>query len=250
MKSTVSSDPNVELKRLYKEAKPHLARHIRRIVNSGACPQPANPLLLSVPDEDAYRAADIRVMLFGQETNEWFGEFGSRLDSLMNTYEGFFGNQIGVYEGSRYPGSFWNALHEYVHAIGDTTGLNVQFMWNNLLKVGQATSVGQPCEEIIDAVLEEFNVIPPEIEILAPDIVIFFTGPNYDSIIDRVFPDIRYTRVNNQKDPRQLSLLEASELPSLSFRTYHPNYLYRDSDLRDGIRDAIMRKIQRDRSME
>ncbi len=248
MKSKVSSAPNIELKRLYKEAKPQLAKRIRSIVTNGTCPKPANPLLLSVPDEDAYRSADIRVMLFGQETNEWFGEFGSRLDSLMNTYEGFFGSQIGVYEGSRYPGSFWNVLHEYANAIGDTTGLYVQFMWNNLLKVGKATSEGKPCDEIIDAVLEDFNVIHQEIEILAPDIVIFFTGPNYDSIVDRVFPDTFYTRINSRWDTRQLSLLDSPALPALSFRTYHPNYLYRDPDLRNGIRDSIMRKIQRERA--
>jgi hypothetical protein len=240
-------DPNEALKSLYRQAKPRLARRIHRIVDSGTCPAPSNPLLLWVPDVDRYLSADIRVMFFGQETNEWFGEFGSRLDSLMTTYEGFFGSQIGVYEGERYPGSFWNGLHEYANTIEDLTKCNVQFMWNNLVKVGQATSKGKPCDQIIDAGIEAFDVIPREIEILEPDIVIFFTGPNYDSIIDRVFPGTEYTRINNHWDSRQLAVLESPALPPLSFRTYHPNFLYRHTDRRNSIRDAITRRIVRER---
>jgi hypothetical protein len=35
--------------------------------------EPTNPLLLNVPS--AYCSADYRVMIFGQETNDWWGIF-------------------------------------------------------------------------------------------------------------------------------------------------------------------------------
>lgn len=37
--------------------------------------KPANPLLLYVADEKEYLNADIRLMVFGQETNSWYEKF-------------------------------------------------------------------------------------------------------------------------------------------------------------------------------
>jgi len=181
-------------------------------------------------------------MFVGQETNEWCGEFGEPLDTLTSTYRGFFSTQIGVFDGDSYPGAFWNGLAEYRNEIESITGLQTEYIWNNLLKVGP-NGKGTPCDEIIDGQIETFNVLAEEVRLLQPQVAIFFTGPNYDTWLERLIPDVQYKRVNNNWNTRQLARLESDYLPALSFRTYHPNHLYKESSRRNGIRDSICRKI-------
>lgn len=126
----------------------------------------------------------------------------------------------------------------------NATGLQTEYVWNNLLKVGK-NGRGKPCDEIIDAQIEAFNVLADELRLLRPHVVIFFTGPGYDPLLERSFPDLEYNRVNNKWDLSQLALLQSDSLPIFSFRTYHPNYLYRENDRRNGIRDAVCRRIVR-----
>jgi hypothetical protein len=82
------------------------------------------------------------------------------------------------------------------------------------------------------------NTFLDELEILAPHVCIFFTGPYYDEIINSTFSGIEYEPVKGIPE-RELAALHHPKLPS-TFRTYHPNYLWRSRKKRyiDVIRSS------------
>jgi hypothetical protein len=87
------------------------------------------------------------------------------------------------------------------------------------------------------------DVIKKEISVFEPDVVIFFTGPNYDDIMKDVFGPLALSPVHDDFSVRQLARVESESLPTLSFRTYHPNYLWRFGF--QGVHDAILQPINR-----
>jgi hypothetical protein len=179
-----------------------------------------NPLLIHIKNEEKYHNADIKIMFFGQETNGWEGVIGSKnINQLQNTYSLFLER--------RYGGQFWNAVHDYVNTIkGMNPDKQVEFVWNNIIKIGNDKSKGKPKENLIDMQKQVFPVIRAEVEILKPDIVIFFTGPYYDRFIHDEWEELQLQGVT-QFTERQLAVLNHNLLPINAFRTYHPNFLYR-----------------------
>ena len=188
----------------------------------------SNPLLLYINDEEKYQNADLKIMFFGQETNMWEGELGDkRIDELLHTYSEFFGKG----KCFSYGGQFWNAVRDYVHSIKQIApDKSVEFVWNNLIKVGKADSKGKPEADLIEFQKKEFPVIKEEIEILKPDLIIFFTGPYYDSYFADEWYNAIFTDLHNWKK-RELAAVKHELLPANTFRTYHPNYLYRKGKL-------------------
>ena len=63
--------------------------------------KPANPLLLYVGNEEEYKSADIKLMIFGQETNSWYDKRGETVDTVQNLYDEFFnGGECWEYGGA------------------------------------------------------------------------------------------------------------------------------------------------------
>ena len=79
-----------------------------------------------------------------------------------------------------------------------------------------------------------------EVNILKPDIILFLSGPYYDNILKEQFENIKYKNVNGFTK-RQLAKLKMDNV-DYSFRTYHPNYLYRN-DINKYF-DAIIEMIK------
>lgn len=179
-----------------------------------------NPLLIHIKDEEEYENSDIKIMFFGQETNSWEGELGSKnINELVDTYSEFI--------ESGYGGHFWNAVRDYVLTIKELNpNKSVKYLWNNILKIGKENGKGAPKQNLVDKQKEVFPVIKEEIEILKPDIIIFFTGPYYDHYIKKEWNDLSIKKVDDYHE-RQLAVLNHKLLPSNTCRTYHPNYLYR-----------------------
>ena len=61
---------NNQLRALYAENWSVFAGKLDALVTSDQAVKPTNPLLLYVEDEEQYLHADIRLMVFGQETND------------------------------------------------------------------------------------------------------------------------------------------------------------------------------------
>ncbi|SET50261.1 hypothetical protein [Hymenobacter actinosclerus] len=200
---------------------------------------PACPLLLKVEDEEFYSNADIRIMIFGQETNSWYEPFHKDMNSIIGYYDKFFNSG----ECWHYSGQFWNGVSRFVKLIKERhPDKSIALLWNNITKIGRHEGIGFPSAPIHQVEREHFSIIPQEIEILKPNIILFLTGPNYDSVISEVFGDLNMNAVSDDFTTRQLARLE---LPNVGFavRTYHPGYLWRN-DI-DKYFDVILNEFDR-----
>lgn len=186
---------------------------------------PTNPLLLYVDNEEAWQQADLRVMIFGQETNDWdnWNDPSKKIDHLRKVYDGFF-NKGACWS---YGGHFWNGVARFKKLLGEKLpGKKIQYLWNNIIKVGKADEAGRPQECIYSVERALFRVIPDEVSILKPNAFLFLSGPYYDDAIRNNFGEVGYTPV----PPFEEKQLAKLNLPltdvAFAFRTYHPRYLF------------------------
>lgn len=184
---------------------------------------PTNLLCLNISDD--YLSSDIKVMVFGQETNDWHGAYSGedKADWLKTIYDDFFTSKYCY----SYGGQFWNGVSKLVNSIENRTGKTVGLLWNNIVKIGKDGDKGRPEVAIIDWQKPALDFIIEEIKTAKPDIVIFFTGPDYDDRLQAVFKDITFNSTPSRA-PRELSIVTSEDLPASSIRTYHPNYLWRN----------------------
>ena len=75
---------------------------------------------------------------------------------------------------------------------------------------------------------EYFNVINDEINVLKPDIILFVSGPNYDKVIKNSLIDANFEALSDKFSARQIAKIEFKNHNNI-FRTYHPNYLWRNN---------------------
>jgi len=174
----------------------------------------SSPHLIFVPD--GYAAVTARLMIVGQQTNGWengiFSSDPSGVEAVMRLYADF---NLGK-KWKRSP--FWQAAHKLFRLL-NPDGPERSFLWSNLVKVDQ--NGHRPNADLEEKVCA-LRILHEEISITKPDVVVFFTGPEYDQRLKKTFPSVRYV-----PDSRLLAKLKHPEFPALSFRTYHPNYLRR-----------------------
>jgi hypothetical protein len=189
---------------------------------------PTNPLLLDVPS--SYFDADLKIMIFGQETNDWEGLFPHSIgmNYLLENYRDFYSSDYCY----SYGGQFWNGVSKFKNMLIEKlkpSGKTISVVWNNLIKIGKARvgkeeAKGQPNEAILKWEDNWFDVVLFEMRKLKPDVVIFFSGPDYDEYIKRIFRDASFENLN-ERNTRQLARVKSAWLPIDSIRTYHPHYL-------------------------
>ena len=185
-----------------------------------------------------YEQADIKLVVVGKETNGWgerslAGRVSSEaVDILMREYQDF---QLGTHYRGR--ASFWTPVHELYRRL-NPTGPTLGFVALNASVVDQDCST--PNADVRSALIRT-GLLPEEIRILEPNVVVFHTGPEYETWLDGWFPGL------NRVGDAWLARLAATGLPALSFRTYHPMYLnYRSerSAIYDRIEDAVHRGVK------
>jgi hypothetical protein len=199
----------------------------------------ARPLLLKIKDESRYISSDYRVMIFGQETNRWNSKNAWLPKETMNVYECFF-NDGKV----NYPGPFWNESKRFMSLLQKAMPEKaISYTWNNVVKIGREGK-GFPGEVAFNNELSCFNVINEEINILNPDLLLFFSGPKYDYRIEKKLGPFEKIRIADY-DTNFLCKIKFKNLSILSFRTYHPNYLYRKGIDRYKLFENILAGIMR-----
>ncbi len=188
------------------------------------------PLLLNVFDE--YLKSSSKLFIVGQQTKGW--GFSHRRANFWGTspWENdadlLIHQIVRIYEGfdlgKHYRASpFWIASHQ-LNTLINPNGHREGFVWSNLVKLD---SGGERLElDLEDVLCEAFPVLPLEIRITKPDVVVFFTGPRYDTRIKKTFPGIVFNGLGNHPE-RRLCRLYHRDLPFHTYRTYHPNYLFR-----------------------
>jgi len=152
------------------------------------------------------------------QTFQDFLSFDSSVDALIELYEEFAFAKTYRYRGSPY----WKAFREmHDWNIGE-------MLWSNL---SVDFDSGDPKKRSIllspdrDAVLStQADLLRGTMSLTKPDVVVFVTGPSYDGIIERFFPEVSFDFVTENGSVKRLS---HNELPNLSFRTYHPGALQR-----------------------
>lgn len=214
---------NSKLTELYTENWSNFAGKLEEIKESELSVKPTNPLLIIVKNEDKYLNADIRVMILGQETNDWGGNFTNNIEYIQSIYEGFFSSRYCF----KYGGQFWNGISRFLRMLElQNPGKSIDFIWNNVVKVGISGKKGKPPEYIYQVERENFKVLNQEMQILQPNLVLFLSGPYYDNILIEQFKNIEFQKIENYHQ-RQIAKVKLLNCDS-AFRTYHPNYLWRN----------------------
>lgn len=186
------------------------------------------PFLIS-PNE-LYSIQTIPLMIIGQETNGWDYNVDD-LEKQMKVYENF---NVGI---NYYSSPFWNVTRKLEKALGNEAH---SCAWTNFSKfdVDAGRAFGEQEKEI--STLDKLLV--KEIEILKPKMCVLFTGPNFDHRVKDTFENVEFIEVEGFTT-RQLAQLKHKDLPELTFRTYHPNYLRR-SGLEEEVLDFLTNKIK------
>lgn len=82
---------NDQLKDLYLKKWDDLSSKLNHFINSDEFEvKPTNPLLLSHKNPKEFHDSDIKIMILGQENNDWEGEFGNDYESLLKSCSEFY----------------------------------------------------------------------------------------------------------------------------------------------------------------
>lgn len=178
------------------------------------------PLLLSTWEEDSVP----KVMFIGQETNGWdwpdtpeCPDNEGSVDYLMALYKWF---NLG--KGPR-PNN--TLIWQYFRQLAEKLGQNSEhaFIWNNINKIGKDSGTGRPNAKVTSLENQYFNVLAGELEVIKPQVCVFFTGPNYDGDIRAKLHDAEFLPIQGYGN-REFVRIKSAHLPKNSFRTYHPGY--------------------------
>lgn len=190
----------------------------------GELVEPKKLSQVQVLDVDAfdrsYWYSSVRLMIVGQQTYrwgeavQWDGKPEDIVEALKGCYRRFALGTAG------YSSPFWNAAHE-LYRLLCPTGPQMGFLWSNLLKLDQN---GKRPKDIEDVLCNCFNVLPEEIRLASPTVVVFFTGRTYDDRLRKSFLGCELCPASS-RPVNELALVQAPGLPRHTYRTYHPKYL-------------------------
>lgn len=217
-----------------------------------------NPLLLRVDNSQEYERADLKIMIFGQDMSqgEWYKyDRKAPLEDCMKSIK-TFRNSVGSVDidtqkrQSRGLGGGINRLIDILRK--KMPGCEIQFVWNDLVKIGRNIKSNLNCEKLEAVEKEYFNVIIDEINCLQPDFIIFMTGPT-EFWESRLREKLRISSPYIQCPGfslQQLSLVILGEsCPEVksAFRTYHSRYIKGRWGRFSAIAEIIKRKYIFDR---
>jgi hypothetical protein len=206
----------------------------------------SSPLFLDCEaDFGKYKNADYKILYVGKETNYWFNKKEREKCDLLrdlSDYEKYLEALISLYKtfnlGRGYKKAFFTFLDIIVEQLRNKND-SVGVLWTNLLR-HDSFGNGKISPEIKQKITFDNNyILRKEIEILKPDVIIFVTGPNYDSVLENTFPGLKKIRIDNESE-REICFFEHVDLPQKSIRVYHPDYHWRiDADYRWNLAERI-----------
>ena len=132
--------------------------------------------------EDDYINSKYKLLFVGQENHGWYGDAVLELDECLNKYKDFALCNNGSYT------RFWQYIYEINNLLmPEMVGSNKKnFLWTNISKF--CTLEGKSVPKEVFKLLENNSfLLKSEIEITKPEVVIFFTGPNWDNELKHQF---------------------------------------------------------------
>ena len=230
---------NKQLENLYRLRWNKLAYELNNIISDDKYEiKPTNPLLLNHADPKSFELADIRVMIIGQENNDWEGPFYNNFEKILSIYPRF-------YQGYWYPhkGQFRNHYNHIVWLLENKfPDKKISFFWSNVIKVGKANEKGLPPEYILNIVKKDFSVLNEEIAIIKPNLILFLSGPYYDGHILDQLPNLEISNIEGFPT----NVLASFKIDSVenSFRTYHPvNMNFLGKEKYNEIYNTVLSKL-------
>lgn len=201
------------------------------------------PLLIKTDEE--YERTELKIMILGKETNGWCKdeinggvfEDGIGIGSLIDVYDKFY-----LQNGSpKYGKHFFNYIRLLKRKLPEK---KIGYIWNNVLKIGKM-NVGTPQNNLIDYTVKYFNVIPHEIEILKPNVLLFLSGPQYDEYIEKTIGKFNVITIEGFTI-NELCILKFDNIKvDLALRTYHPQKLcFLGKQKKDEITEVIINLIK------
>lgn len=216
---------------------------------------PDFPKKLSAPllvhPAERWVESDTRILVVGQETNGWgagtesdksidsppvfsldkFLEVGNSIDVLLRGYLQFEFALNTPYYGS----PFWRAFREFRTQFDRSVdGIESSVLWTNIFRMNIDGVKGSKSGSVYNNTtwdefykVQELNrhILSKEIEILKPEAIVFFTGPNYDIELEAEFQGVSFQRFGD-REVRTVALLEHEDFSdAVALRAYHPNYL-------------------------
>jgi hypothetical protein len=169
----------------------------------------AGPFLMSPGRQ--YDTQRLPLLIVGQETNGWTRY--NEIEKQMGTYEKY---NVGVKDGSK---AFWNIIRRVERLLGNEP---CSCAWTNLSRFdlygGKPHGIYQKVISRLD------KIVLDEIKIADPKVCLFFTGPDYDKRIAKIYEGIEFVSIPGWS-LNQLCLLKHPLLPVYTFRSYHPKSL-------------------------
>lgn len=190
-------------------------------------------------DETWYTKADLKVMIFGKEVHEWDPKLENnekiQSDDLVEAYEQFYSKNycdqfFRIDSDCRLSKSpfFRTGFNGLMDGVNERLEKlypekKAAFLWNNISKLSTRKGRSRKVNDCIHQYeLKYYHIIPKEIELLRPDIVIFLTGfgSPYDSYIHENFTVESISAVGDISTNDAIKL-KLSEVP-LAYKTHHP----------------------------
>jgi hypothetical protein len=184
------------------------------------------PFLMS--PNSLYEKQKNKLLIIGQQTKGW--TYDLDVDKQMSTYELF---NVGE---NYYASPFWNITRKLERSIGNEA---LSCAWTNINKFD--LDEDRPYGEIETAISKLDSILADEIKIIQPDICMFFTGPDFDSRLRNIFPNLKMIEIIGWNS-RQFCQLKHMDLPLHSFRSYHPRSL-RIQKMEDRFIQEFVNKI-------
>jgi hypothetical protein len=202
----------------------------------------SSPLLIAV--SNSWLASKFRILVVGQEVLGWafiegdyyewpfgpigtFDEFKTNPDAIEALILGYRVFDYSKYQPLNARGPFWTAYRKLRATLEDDIGGSI--LWTNLFRMsidGGSVVKNGSHSEILSLQKAQAGLLTDEITILQPDVVVFFTGPDYDSALAQEFPGVEFSQFNS-RTTRTAAILSHKKLPDCCFRTYHPAFLRR-----------------------
>ncbi|MCH5319779.1 MAG: hypothetical protein J1E38_08755 [Paramuribaculum sp.] len=197
------------------------------------------PLLLWLDDEHRnVLNKRYRIMIFGRETNNWNSpnittynfnisssdDITDQVNAIQDIYNAYcyFNDSTKSRFTKNGPMLFENTFRELI------PNESACFIWNNICKIGRGNvGTGHACGlapyTIHKAEQEQFDVVPSEIEIIRPNIVVFLTGSQGDSFIKEKFPNAEFISMPGNSFVDRVSLPEQESVKYAYRVNMHPS---------------------------
>lgn len=181
------------------------------------------PYLLSVPDNYSFESNPFVVMIFGRETYGWGRELNNdqtdyfraevKITKIMEHYNKTLIKNIEITKG------FWTYVRLLKEKIDETFGSKVILLYNNVAKIGyQYGRTGFDPD-----INMKFRVIPEEISIIKPDLLLFITGDTrakqYDKHITTL---IAQFSISKTFSGCQFAKLKFKNMNTEAYRAFYP----------------------------